>query len=225
MAGIMRYDGSKWVDNNTIYRYNSTSKAFEKADVYRYNGSSWVKISEQRYVDTFEATWSQSYTGMDGSPQRPNFDGRALNTIWQGRYGAPDSLQWDWYQQKSMVGFNHADIRAKLAGAKIEKVEVYLRNQHFWYYAGGYAVLGYHNSSSKPSNFAYTKSQVLKEYYNGRGGAKWLNMPVDFGNQLRDNKAKGFVLFAATDILDYYGYFYGAGDKTYRPKIRITYVK
>lgn len=221
MAGIMRYDGSKWVENNTINRYNATKKAWEKAEVYRYNGSSWVKISEERKVKTFECTWSQSYSGR--GEQKPLFlDSRGV--AHQGRYGAPYTQDWDWGIQKSMIGFDDASIRRELSGAKIEKVEIYLRNKHFWYYGGGYAMIGYHNISTRPAKFSSSKNSVLKEYYTGRGAGKWLEMPLEFGTLLRDNKAKGFTLYAPTEILDYYGYFYGASGGTSKPKIRITYV-
>lgn len=220
MAGIYRSDGKKWHETTDVFR--SDGKRWIKAEVMRSNGKGFSKISEQRYVKTFECTWSQSYGGS--GTQKPNWLGG--NTIChQGRYGAPYTAEYDWGIQKSMIGFDHAAIRKELAGARIEKVEVYLRNEHFWYFAGGYSVLGYHNSASRPNTFQYTKNQVRKDYYKGRGEAKWLVMPNDLGNLLRDNKAKGLILYAPTTILDYYGYFYGAGGGSSRPKIRITYVK
>lgn len=220
MTGIFRSNGKKWIESTDVYR--SDGKKWLKAEFFRSNGKKFDKISEQRHVKTFECTWSQSYGGS--GVQKPTWlDSR--NVCHQGRYGAPYTDEYDWGIQKSMIGFDHAAIRKELAGARIEKVEVYLRNKHFWYFGGGYAVLGYHNSPSRPDRFQYVVNQIKKEYYTGRGAAKWLEMPTKLGNQLRDGTTKGLILYAPTTILDYYGYFYGAGGGSSKPKIRITYVK
>lgn len=220
MANIFRWNGKSWAEFLDIMRWNG--KAWERSEVFRYNGKNFEKITQQRFTKTFECTWSQGYGGS-GS-KKPAWLG-SEDVCHQGRYGDPYTAEYDWGIQKSMIGFDDAQIRKELSGAKIEKVEIYLRNKHFWYFAGGYSVIGYHNASSRPNTFQYTQSQIRKDYYNGRGSAKWIEMPDSFGELLRDNKAKGFVLYAPTTILDYYGYFYGAGGGSSRPKIRITYVK
>jgi len=219
MSKIFKWDGNKWIKPD-IFRWNGSKWA--KADVFRWGSKGFEKITEQRHQKTFDCTWSQSYGG--NGQQKPQWLG-SRDVMHQGRYGEPYTADWDWGIQKSMMGFDDTSIRKELEGAEIEKVELYLRNKHFWYYAGGYATIGYHNSSGRPSTFQSIKNQVHRLYFNGRGAAKWIDLGVNFGKDLRDNKVKGLVLYAPTTILDHYGYFYGQGGGAYKPKLRITYKK
>lgn len=221
MAKIRRWDGKKWVDGNRFVK-RWDGKKWVNAVVKMWDGKKWAIISEERRQTTWEATWTRSYGGA--STQKPAWLG-GLSLMHQGRYGAPDSLQYDWGIQKSMAGFNWQSIQAELKDSRIEKVELYLHNQHFWYYAGGRAHIGYHNASSPPSRFSKTAYGVRDIYYPGRGNAKWIEMPKDFGEQLKKGKAKGFTLFRNSTELSYYGYWYGAGSGWRTPKIRITYYK
>lgn len=153
-------------------------------------------------------------------PSRRNTSG----WMYQGRYD-PTTFESDMGRQRSMVGFNDADIRANLKGAKIEKVEIYLRSKYFWNTNGGRAVIGYHNSDTdKPNGFSETKNAVKEESYSTRDQGRWIELPDEFGVLLKDNRAKGFTLYANTDDLKKYGYFYGVGTDS-PPQLRITYKK
>lgn len=226
MSRIKRWNGKEWadIDHSKVKRWNG--KEWVKAVVKRWNGKEWDIISEQRHVTEYPCTWTQSYHGkrVSGSNQKPNWLG-GNSLMHCGRYGEPYTFDWDWEIQKSMAGFNWQKIQADLKGAEIEKVEIYLRNKHWWYHSGGYAVLGYHNAAARNPRFSFTKTNVMRLRYNGRDAEKWITMPKEFGQMLKNGTAKGFVLYPTTEILDYYGYFYGAGHGSSSPRIRITYKK
>lgn len=148
------------------------------------------------------------------------------NRLYQGRYGNPD-IQWegDWGIQKSMAGFNMANLMKELEGAKIEKVELYIHNMHWWYSAGGRLSVGAHNTTNPPAKFSESRYNMAWADWRQRGGDRWVTLPKFFAEDLRDGKAKGFTLHRATQDLFYYGYFYGAGHGSKSPKLRITYTK
>ncbi|MGP0689815.1 hypothetical protein ACW5UC_25035 [Priestia aryabhattai] len=182
-------------------------------DAYKYQDGEWVNMTSQTYTKTFEATWTQSY--RDTNEKRSDWK---AGKLCQGEY-----VQEPWGIQRSLCGFG--DIKSELAGAKILDVELYLKNQHWYYYAGGKAVIGYHNHASEPSMFSYSKYGAVTEEFSSRGQAKWIQMPKSFGEGIRDGDYKGISLFANTTNLSYYGYFYGVADGSSKPKLKITYSK
>lgn len=214
---IKRWNGKSWVDHR-VRRWNG--KAWVNAVVKRWNGKAWVVISEERKVKTWECTWTHSFGGANSI--KPNYLG-GKSLMYQGRYGAPDSNNYDWGRQKSMAGFDWRNIQAELAGARIEKVEIYLHNQHFWYFAGGRAFIGQHNSATAPNTFSQSKYGIANIAFSGRGQAQWITLPNSFAEDLKAGRAKGFTLYRNSDELSYYGYWYGKGSGWRQPKIRITY--
>lgn len=220
MGRIKRWNGSSFVDVNPK-KWNGTS--WVKANVRRWNGSTWELISEQQYTSTYSATWTRSYYGND--TLNPSFRGVKLC---QGRYGNPD-IRWegDMGIQKSSAGFDSSKIRSDLNGASIEKVEVYLHNEHWWYNAGGGRLnIGVHNTNSPTSTWGgETRHGVASEIWTNEGTGKWITLPNYVGTDLRDNKAKGITLYKPTTDLRYYGYFFGENEGSKTPKIRITYKK
>lgn len=219
MALMKRWNGSSWQDY-VPRRWNGSS--WVNAIVRRWNGSSWQIISSQQFTKTWECTWTRSYGG-NNAYKGDQWGGRKL---YQGRYGSPDSWTYDWGRQKSMAGFNYTDIQNNLRGSRIDKVEIFLRNEHFWYYSGGAAYIGTHNNTSPPSNFAQRRYGLVYQAFQGRGQGYWITMPINFGEALRDGMEKGFTLYRDSNELSYYGYFHGENTgAAYAPKIRVTYTK
>lgn len=216
---IKKYNGSSWSDTKVL-KHNGNG--YENAVVRKYNGSSWDTISSQLYAHTWDCTWTSSHGG-DGRYGVTSEAGRGYR-LYQGRYGDPYSSWYDWGRQRSMAGFDYQHMQEALSGAEIERIEIYLHNEHWWYYAGGKAVIGFHNEAYDDRLFSHSKYGVKTVDFEGRGQEKWVDMPVEFGEYLRDGLAKGFTMFADSDSLAYYGYFYGYGSG-YAPKIRITYRK
>ncbi|UDM72721.1 hypothetical protein [Vagococcus fluvialis] len=224
MANLQRWDGKRWVNSgvgNFIKRWDGSK--WVNALVRRWNGKSWETISQQTYTKDFPVTWTRSY---GGEGQYKGDWLQSNNRLYQGRYGNPD-IQWegDWGIQKSMAGFNMANLMKELEGAKIEKVELYIHNMHWWYSAGGRLSVGAHNTTNPPAKFSESRYNMAWADWRQRGGDRWVTLPKFFAEDLRDGKAKGFTLHRATQDLFYYGYFYGAGHGSKSPKLRITYTK
>ncbi|MEC2335126.1 MULTISPECIES: hypothetical protein [Bacillus subtilis group] len=209
--GLKRYNGSSWVDV-PFKKYNGSS--WVEPEVKKWDGSKWVVMNRQKYTKTWESTWTQTY--RDSGGKRTDYRGSKLC---QGTYGSVEP----WGIMRSLAGF--PDMNTDLSGSTINDVKIYLRNEHWWYTDGGKVVLGYHDHSSEPSTFSHSKSSVKTESYSSRGQAKWIDMPNSFGEGLRDGYYEGFSIFANTTNKDYYGIFYGAGDGSSKPKIKITYTK
>jgi hypothetical protein len=124
---------------------------------------------------------------------------------------------------RSLCGFGN--IQSVLAGSVIKDVKLYLRNEHWYYNSGGTAVIGVHNHTSEPSTFSHTAYGTKTQSFSSRGQALWIDMPNVVGNGLRDGNYKGISIFANSTSMSYYGVFYGAGDGSSRPKLKITYEK
>jgi hypothetical protein len=207
---VKRYNGSSWVDINPK-RWNGSS--WVDVEVYKYDGSKWVNISSQQYTTTWEATWTQTY--RESGTKRTDYRSEKLC---QGEY-----VSEPWGIMRSLCGFG--DIESALQGAKINKVELYLHNEHWYYNSGGTAVIGYHNHATVPNTFSHSKYGAKYQNFSSRGQALWITMPNELGEGIRDGIYKGISIFANTSNLNYYGIFYGANDGSRKPKLKITYTK
>jgi len=170
----------------------------------------------QTYTKTYSATWCGRYNGS-GSRISSNSD------IYQGQYDGTNG------NQKSIIGFDWNTIQSDLAGATITKVEVTLKNKHWYNNAGGTAVIGTHNSSasSAPSSCP-TLNDDLGQFSGWPKLATWAVTVdnTDFGVALKNGTAKGLCIGPGPSTShEYYGYFAGSNDSTNKPKITITYTK
>lgn len=192
-------------------------------------GSKWEVSSPnpettKTYVDTFPATWSESYDG-EGKVKPSQY---TMGRLYQGRYGkynTIDNIQYNpiyWGVQRSLIGFDAKKIQANLKGARIQKIELYLKNEHFWYAKGGRAAIVSHSFPNKPNKFNYTTSVTDRYFTKGQG--QWVVLPDSLGTLLKNGTISGFGLYRNTQQLDYYGYFSGATSSN-RPVLRVTYTK
>lgn len=166
----------------------------------------------QQYVKTYAANESASYQS-DGS-------NRGISDCYQGYYSGTNGNQF------SMIGFDDTQIRIDTAGSTINKVELYLNNNHFYANAGGNAVIGMHNQTNLSGT--HSSSQItdnLQQTHFDLGQAKWITIPTSIGNALKGNTAKGIALGPGpTNSQNYYAYFAGNGQSG-EPQLRITYTK
>ena len=211
MAFIKKYNGSAW---ETVPVKLWDGSQWVEPEVKKWDGSKWSVLNRQQYTKTWEADWSQTYSG--------NLNKRTDDRgIWlgQGQY-TPDNF---WGLQRSLAGF--PDMRYELLDATIDKVEIYLKNEHWYYSNGGTVVLGYHNHQDIPDRFTHSEASVKSRKFSARGEAQWIEMPKQFGEGLRDGSYKGFSLYSRSSDMLYYGFFYGAKSDSFKPKIKITYTK
>lgn len=210
MSLLKKFTGSSWVD---IQPKKFSGGKWVECEVLQWNGTSWSKMTMQQYTATFECNWTGTYD--KDNDIRGGFRSADLC---QGRYTVEP-----WGLQRSLAGF--PEMASTLAGARIDNVLLYLKNEHWYYYSGGTAVIGYHNHDLKPSKFSHSKYGAVYQKYTERGQAKWIDMPNSFGEGIRDGDYKGFSIFANSENISYYGAFHGASDGSYKPKIKVTYTK
>ncbi|MDY7043703.1 hypothetical protein RVS70_05740 [Virgibacillus sp. M23] len=212
MSRLKQWRNGSWQDVDFNQWRNGR---WVKVEVNQWRNGKWEKISTQKFTNTWEATWSQTY--RESGTKRTDY---RANRLCQGEY-----LSDPWGLMRSLCGFNDSSIRSKLSGADINDVKLYLHNEHWYYYAGGKAVVGGHNHSNEPSRFSHSKYSIKQQSYSKRHQAKWIDMPNWFGTGLRDGKYRGFSLYSAYNNMRYYGIFFGAGSGWRSPKIKISYEK
>lgn len=172
-----------------------------------------------QYTKTYSANGSASYQGDDD-------ERTGIAECYQGQYSSTNGNQY------SVILFPYSTIASDLSGATINKVEVYLNNNHWYYNSGGTAIIGYHNSATTPSSFTYPSStdNITRSSFT-YGQAKWVTVDNSIGTAFKNGTAKGILLgkgqtsggTLSTDKL-YYGYFAGNGQSG-EPQLRITYTK
>lgn len=212
MGSIKQFNGTSWVDV-PFKKFDGTK--WVEPEVKKYDGTKWVVMNRQEYTKTWNTIWTRTYD-QDGDRRS---DSRGTK-LYQGEY-----LDEPWGIFRSLIGFDNGSIRSDLAGAEIKDVKLFLRNEHWYYHGGGTAVLGYHNHSSEPTRYSHSKYDAKRQSYSDRGQAQWIDMPNDLGEGIRDGQLKGVSLFANSESMNYYGYFYGNSDGDNQPKLKITYVK
>lgn len=166
-----------------------------------------------QYVKTYSASGSASYQGDDDIRS-------GIDECYQGQYSSTNGNQY------SVILFPYSTIASDLSGATINKVEVYLNNNHWYNNSGGTAVIGYHNSATTPSSFTYPSStdNITQSSFT-YGQAKWVTVDNSIGNAFKNGTAKGILLGKGPSTSKtYYGYFAGNGQSG-EPQLRITYTK
>ncbi len=169
----------------------------------------------QQYTKDYAATWTRSYKG-DNTPG--SFS--SSTSAYQGNIGDANG------NRRSMIGFDYATIQADTAGATINSCTLTLNFLHWYYNAGGTAVIGTHNSATaSPGTWSGTSNLIQSGSW-PKPGQRTVNLGTSIGNAFRDNTAKGIVLGPGQggDPLTYYGYASGAGQAN-GPVLRIVYTK
>ncbi len=178
------------------------------------DGSGGAAAPVQQYVSSYPAIWSRSY---NGSGNANTFGG--ATRAYQGNIGDGNG------NRRSMIGFDYTTIQADLAGATIDGAYVTLYFPHWYYNAGGTAIIGTHNSNSNPgpATFSGTTNLVQSAGW-PKPGLRQVSLGTAIGQAFRDNTAKGLVLGPGQggDPLTYYGYAAGFG-ATNPPVLTIVY--
>lgn len=208
--GILKWNGSAW-QNAPIFKWNGS--AWAKADGYKWNGSAWVSITETTYITEFKALTSRSFLG-DGSPR-----GDVATRPWLhlGYYASTTG------KESSVIIFDYIAMQKELAGATIDKVELYMKNEHAYYSSGMY--LSYQNTAmtSIPASYKPTVAGVYKEFF-AKGEGKWITLANFWGTWFASGAATGIYMFNNESAPSSYGYF-TAHNTANPPKLRITYKK
>lgn len=144
---------------------------------------------------TYSASWGRAFNDVRGPEDAGNL-----------YYGRWDST---WGERRIMLGLPDAAIRADLAGASIQKVELHLRNVDSYAFAGIEIYFGGHNQSAKPGSYSSVREQIFHDHWPHSGtGATWRGGSGDitwFGKKLRDNVIKGITVNQPSGSRSYYG--------------------
>lgn len=171
----------------------------------------------QTYTKTYNGNWSQTYNGSGSQ--------KSGDTCDQGDFG--DSAG----NRRSLIGFPYSSIMSDLTGATLVSIKLSLYAEHWYYDAGGTAVIGTHDYTSKPGTWA--DSRVLQNRTTvanwPKPGKKVLTLSnATFGADFQSGAAKGIALGPGnSSSLTYYGKFSGITAPTTgnRPILTITYTK
>ncbi|MEU8968951.1 hypothetical protein AB0D11_06685 [Streptomyces monashensis] len=160
---------------------------------------------KKTYTKTYAASWSGSYAN------RGAYNSYYGNQCLQGYYSSNNGIQ------ASLIGFPSA-LATDLSGATIQKAEVYLYFDHWYYNGGGKAVIKAHKFTSRPSTFSSdSESQTISW---GKNVGKWVDITAVFDSV----SWRGIALDPNSSDLNYYGRAQGVG-QTYPPQLRVTYTK
>lgn len=145
----------------------------------------------------------------------------AWTRSWRGSTIVTDFLHHGYYgglQRYSMAGFP-AQMATDLAGATIQKVEIYLDNQHWWSSAGGTALIGRSTATSAPASPQTSGGAAFAATGWPVGQARWVTAPAGWWSAT--HRAITLGEGAGTSTTNY-GKFANALSAV---KLRVTYTK
>lgn len=115
-------------------------------------------------------------------------------------------------------------MTADLSGATVQKIEVYAYANHWYYNAGGTALIKVHGYSAPPGSSPSMTTAVSSASWPKPGG-RWVTLPSSLYAGFKSGTYKGFGFGpSGGSNLQYYGRFNGDG-QPYEPRIRVTYTK
>lgn len=172
----------------------------------QYNtGGGTATPPKKTYTTTYSASWSGSYAN------RGSYNSYYGNKCLQGYYSSTNGMQ------ASLIGFS-SSLATDLSGATIQKAEVYLYFDHWYYNSGGKAVIKAHKHTSRPSTFSSDSEAQTISW--GKNVGKWVDITPVFDS----TSWRGIALDPNNSDRTYYGRAQGVG-QTYPPKLRVTYTR
>lgn len=161
------------------------------------------------------ATWSQSYRSS-GAPRTD----QGTKFMYYGSSG--DSFNG---RNRSLAGFDYADIVSSLSGSTVKRVQLKMTNIHAYNDSGVDVYFGIHNSTSEPASWpSIVRSKISKQHF-GKPQTRTVDLPLEFATRIRDGSGKGIAIEAPDSAQAHYGYAAGVGSGYTPPQLIVTYVK
>lgn len=167
---------------------------------------------------TWTAEWTQTYQG-DGDKRT---DDRGNKYLVYGSSG--DSFNG---RNRSLIGFDYADIDSTLTGSTVKRVQLRLTNVHAYWNSGVDIWFGIHNVTSEPASWpsgSIVRSKISKQHF-GKPQTKTVDLPLEFATRIRAGTGKGIAIEAPDGDVAHYGYAGGVGSGYTPPQMTVTYVK
>ncbi|MFF0754418.1 hypothetical protein [Streptomyces sp. NPDC004267] len=196
MLGGSNYPGLFYIEDVGPY--------LPETGVYNTGGGT-ATPPKRTYTKTYQASWSGSYANRAG------YNSYYGNKMLQGYVSSTNGMQ------ASLVGFPAA-LSTDLAGATINKAEIYLYFEHWYNNAGGTAVIKAHKHASRPATFSCDAESKSVTWARNQG--KWVDITSVFDSTLW----RGIALDPNNSSATYYGRARGVGE-TYPPQLKVTYTK
>ena len=166
----------------------------------------------QEFTTTYSSTWTRSYD-QDNSLDISNGD------MYQGEYSSTHGIR------KSLIGFDYATIQSDLSGATISKVELQLKNKHFYNNSGGTLLLGTHSYTSAPNTWSGGSVDERRSSHSWARLAKKYVDITDYASDLQSGAARGIAIGPPTSTSNTYYSYWAGQNSSDRPVLRITYTK
>lgn len=198
---VMRYDGATW-QNCDLKRWNGSS--WVNADAYYWDGADWVLMTDRTPPTSTHTTTYGLSSFMNY--RNNNSERTGSSDAYQGYY---DSL---YGLQKSMLFYAYATIDAALSGyTAIYYNKLQMNNAHWYYGAGGTAVICTHNVASNTGTFSYSTYNFASQAFTSRGQNILKTLPTSLAVGFVAGTIKGLGLYSTSTSETYYGYFETTG--------------
>jgi hypothetical protein len=126
--------------------------------------------------------------------------------------------------QRSLIGFDATAVQSDLSGAEVLACFVTLYANHWYYNAGGTAIIGTHGHTNRPGSFSATTNRIQSASW-PKPGLRTVDLGTTIGGEFKAGTTKGVALGPGpSNSVSYYGRFDGCGD-SHVPYLTITYRK
>jgi hypothetical protein len=177
------------------------------------SGGGGSSTSVQTYTIQWVSTWSATYDGGN------NYSSWLGSEAHQGSYDGTAGNN-----RRSLIGFDSATIASTLSGATILGCQITLYAYHWYWNAGGTAIIGTHGHASQPGTWSGTPGRVTSSSW-PKPGMRAVDLGTTIGAEFQAGTTKGLALGPGpTNNVQYYGKFSGAG-MVNQPVLTITYQK
>jgi phage minor structural protein len=161
-------------------------------------------------------TWSSAETGT-----KPTTSSQPGKKTWTATWGHSWDTVYGWNASvpkqgnpgswgssgthKGLWGFDYSNIQSTLAGKTIKSVRVKLTRKSSGGYYSSRPLYFYTHNKDSASGAEPTLSNSAGNLADFKPGeSKWVNLPVSFGNALRDGTAKGIAIYINSTSQSYY---------------------
>jgi hypothetical protein len=173
--------------------------------------------SVKRYTYNYYPLWTRRFRG-DNTVHSDSGDAVQGQTPYYTSNGNQKTQIGDFRRSSATVG-----LVADLAGATIEKMQVYLYASSWHYNSGGTAIIRYHNNTG-PTTYVNVSSASKVVTGWPRAAGKWVDI-TDWASAFQGTGAKGIQVGPGTDTNPiYYGVFNGHTG-SHPPIIQVTYTR